>query len=1562
MASLGDKDGSHIDNLLRLIKKNFENGNLEGACSACLEILASDPNHFDALHSYAVLSAKLGKVRESLEIFSQAISISNTDPTIFNNQGIVLSQLGQHDQAVLSFDRATYLDPNYAEAFYNKGNSFYILRDFERALNCYDKALQINPGLPAAHNNRGNAYFSMGKLSEALKDFEFAISLNPLFADAYGNSGNVLSRMRSFDRAIDAYTRAIELNSENPKNFYNRGNAFFELRRYSEALNDFGSAIKLNPNYAEAYCNLGVVQQHCNDYKNALINFDRSLHCRANFPEAWNNRGNILARLKFYNDASLSFQQARQINPDFPFLLGEILHSDAQSCHWDDLPKHIELLVSAVLEGKPASIPFAPLALIDSPDLHLKIASLWLEHKIPYPPSLGDIAQRPRGEKIHVAYISSDYYDHATSHLISELFELHDRTQFEVTALSIGLAKNDQVTSRIISAVDRFAEVGDKSDTEVAKFCRQIGVDIAIDLKGYTKDSRPGIFAERCAPVQMSWLGYPGTSASKYIDYIIADPIVIGEEDSKFYTENIIWMPYCYQANDRKRRISTKKFRREDCNLPKDAIVLCCFNNSYKILPETFDSWARILAGVPSSILWLLDDNPLASDNLRKEALSRGVDPARLVFAERLPVGEHLARHELADLFLDTWPYNAHTTASDALWAGLPLITRSGRSFASRVAGSLLTAVGLDDLITHSTESYENLAISLLADPSRLAGIKRRLRSNVDSFPLFDSLGFTRSLEKAYTYAYEIFSMGKSPSNIKIEPVEYSHSKVDAFCSFDNKPPGVDGGKVRQHIQVGGRRVPTKFEIDAVQTAYRTGNLLLARKRASKLTRTYPKHPFGWKALGTFLQQSNDLLSAEKCFLKCLEFSPEDPEAFNNLGITYENLGRLEDAERSYVKAIELNPKSPDFLNNLADIYVKLGRFQEARGLSSRALAIKPGFFRAHCTIGVISRELKDFTAAQYHLKMAIQIDSKSAIAFNLLGSLMRDMGDYHAAEKAYREAISLVPDFSAAHANLALILKQFGDLEAAQFHCEESIRLNPQFAPAHNNLANVFLALEMFEKAEISCRNAICLDPSMAQAHNNLGYVLHSLGRYDEAVASLGEAIKLKPDFAEAHSNLGRTLWELGQYRDAKVSLDIAIKLSPGLFEAHNNQGVLFRDMGLLSESETSCRKALDLRPDSLEAMNNLGNTLRDLGRPEEAELLFMRAIAVSPLSALSHSNLSNALRDQGRLVEALASSQRAVELEPDSGEANTNLAINSLLSGNFLEGFKYFEYRWSGAQELKGRARNFSKPIWLNGQSLIDKKILLHAEQGLGDTIQFCRYAREVKALGASVILEVQPALVPLMAGIEGVDELIARGQPLPEFDFHCPLMSLPLAFQTDQKSIPSLVPYLSPRIDLAQYWQRLLGNDGFKVGICWGASKSDRCIPPELFANLSKVGGVRLLSLQQQDHNAQIEDFHLGSVIQTFGTDLDRDGAFLDTSAIMANCDLIITTDTSIAHLAGAIGAPVWIVLGSVPDWRWMLSRADSPWYPTARLFRQTKRGDWLGVMREVQSSLAQLLQRK
>ena len=541
-----------------------------------------------------------------------------------------------------------------------------------------------------------------------------------------------------------------------------------DLKCPAEALASYDKAIALKPDHAATHSNRGNALMDLKRHAEALASYDRAIALKPDDAAAHSNRGNALMALNRPEEALTSYDKAIALKPDFEFLYGNLIHMKMKICDWSNLETQIAQLVHKIDRAEKVSQPFLLLAETNSPELQRKAAEIYALARYPLNIALPKIAKRQRRNKIRIGYFSAEFRNHAIAFLTAELFERHNRSQFEVTAFSFGIDTRDDMRRRLEAAFDKFLDVRNRSDRDVALLARNLEIDIAVDLGGFTLDGRMGIFSMRAAPVQVNYLGYAGTTGAEYIDYLIADPTLIPASNQKYFSEKIVYLPNSYQANDRKRRIADKTFTRAEVRLPEDAFVFCCFNNNFKIAPEVFDCWMRILKRVDNSVIWLMEGNTKATSNLRKEAEIRGVHPERLIFAKPMPPPDHLARHRLADLFLDTLPYNAHTTASDALWAGLPVLTRIGETFAGRVAASLLNAIGLTELITSTPQAYEALAIELATNPEKLAAIKRKLANNRLTTPLFDTQTFTRHIEAAYTMMYERYQANLPPDHIYV--------------------------------------------------------------------------------------------------------------------------------------------------------------------------------------------------------------------------------------------------------------------------------------------------------------------------------------------------------------------------------------------------------------------------------------------------------------------------------------------------------------------------------------------------------------------------------------------------------------------------------------------------------------------------------------------------------------------------------------------------------------------------------------------------------------------------
>lgn len=683
----------------------YSQGRLADAGRLCRTILASNAGSFEALHLLAD----------------------------------VQSQSGQLADAVATYDQALAIAPNHADVLIDRGSACLDLKRYEEALSDYNRSLRVRPGHPLALFNCGVTLQALGRPLAALSSYDQALAAAPQFHEALNNSGLVLKSLRRTEEALARFDRALAIRPDHAKAHNNRGNALAELGRPEEA----------------------------------LASYDRSIAIRADDPEAHYNRGSTLVDLKRYGEARVAFERALKLSPDHQHAFNALAESVVKSCDWSSLERLLPDLCGHVQSRKSAISPFLLIGVVDDPSLHLQCARNFVDWEIPNGavPSVAvprrSVSSR-EGQRIKIAYLSTDYCRHTMASLVAGLLERHDHSRFEIIGISYGPDDRSDIRAQIISGCDQFHDVRNQDDRQVAALIRDLDVDIAVDLNGHTRGARPGVLALRPAPIQVNYLGYPGTLGGSFVDYIICDPEIAPFDQQTFYTEQIVHLPECYQVNDNRRVQPRLSVTRSEAGLPAQGFVFCCFNQSYKITPRMFDVWMRLLSAVDGSVLWLLQDSPEVDDRLRKEAMLRGVDQSRLIFAARAPLEEHLGRHALADLFLDTLPYNAHTTANDALWMGLPIVTCEGKAFAGRVAASILKTAGLPELITHSLVEYESLALRLARHPELLADMKARLLSHRESSVLFDTARTVRHIEQAYVTMFEAAARGEAPRSFQV--------------------------------------------------------------------------------------------------------------------------------------------------------------------------------------------------------------------------------------------------------------------------------------------------------------------------------------------------------------------------------------------------------------------------------------------------------------------------------------------------------------------------------------------------------------------------------------------------------------------------------------------------------------------------------------------------------------------------------------------------------------------------------------------------------------------------
>jgi predicted O-linked N-acetylglucosamine transferase (SPINDLY family) len=665
----------------------------------------------------------------ALSHYQAAVAAQPNEPGLRSNLAALLSQLGRHREAVEEADRALALDPSCAPALYNQANSLLALGETRRACERLLQCSSLSPDDPKVHNNLGLALAADHQYEQALRSFDRALQLRP------------------------DYARALN----------NRATSLMSLERLEEAVADLERALQLEPTYTQALLNHGAALRALGRDDAALVSYQKALPVF----DALENMTEILVRKPARATEALVCATELYLRaPGHDHVAGTYHAASQTLAKWDDYEARVATITAGVRAGRPSSTPFRMLYVTDSAPDQLQCARLIAQRFRPRAPLWrGEIYSHPR---IRVAYLSSDFYSHATAYLAAGLFESHDRDRFECFALSHGDPyATDPMRVRLQSAFEHFEDVHPLSIEQIAERVRALEIDILVDMKGYTADTRVEVLSHRPAPVQAHYLGYPGTSGAAFVDYLIADSHVIPESAQESYSEKIARLPHTYQVTDDRRLEASEPWTRERAGLPATGLVLAAFHQTYKLSPPVFDVWMRVMRQRPDSYLWLLDKNPAARSQLLQAAAARGVEPSRLVFAPVVSQVEHLSRQRLADLLLDTWPYGSHTTASDALWMGLPVVALSGRSFAARVSGSILCAAGLSDLVCESLADYESLIMKICATPGQLRNLRERVEAGIRASPLFATAAFTRALEGLYEQMYARYQAGLPPAHLQ---------------------------------------------------------------------------------------------------------------------------------------------------------------------------------------------------------------------------------------------------------------------------------------------------------------------------------------------------------------------------------------------------------------------------------------------------------------------------------------------------------------------------------------------------------------------------------------------------------------------------------------------------------------------------------------------------------------------------------------------------------------------------------------------------------------------------
>jgi predicted O-linked N-acetylglucosamine transferase (SPINDLY family) len=778
---------------------HLKGGRLTDSEIAHRRVLAKVPRHAPSLHHLGLIAFKRNARSEAVDYIRQSLAIDPRSHHAWLNLAVILGELRNTREAIDACRQCLALQPENSEPYVVLGNLLRLAENHAEAIAAYSRALQLKAEQPVALARLGDLLLQAGNIAEARAHCRRALEIDPLCEEARSLERRILAstgsveqieaslkaRVRSpaelarsldelgtflrgerrYEEAVVAYQRAILADPGRADTMFNLALAYEGLGQAENALASYQAGLQIEPDRAEAYANVGCLLRAMDMPTGAIQALEHAIALDPKLAVAHYNLAVTLKQRERFGEALEAFRKCVACAPGSVVNLFELVNMRRVLCDWDGLDEQERLCLDLFRKKDAAIAPFLLISSSSSRADQLEAARRYIK-ACEVPAAMQFKHDRSIGgdrRRIRLGFLSCDFFEHATMMLLIEVLENLDRDRFELFGYCFSPDDGSALRVRTIGAFEHFTSICGLSNRQAADAILADGIDILIDLKGYTKDARPEILAYRPAPIQVNYLGYPATMGAAFIDYILADAIVAPMAHQEHYTERIVHLPHCYQPNDRQRKISDESLTRVEFGLPEHGFVFCSFNNSYKLNAKMFDIWMRLLRTVPESVLWVLVPSDICQENLRREAASRGVDPQRIVFAKRQPAARHLARHRLADLFLDVIPCNAHTTASDALWAGLPVLTCVGETFAGRVAASLLTAMNLPDLVTTSLEAYEQMALTLALDQGKLNQIRNKLARERNTSPLFDSVRYTRNLERSFEMMVKIWRSGGAP-------------------------------------------------------------------------------------------------------------------------------------------------------------------------------------------------------------------------------------------------------------------------------------------------------------------------------------------------------------------------------------------------------------------------------------------------------------------------------------------------------------------------------------------------------------------------------------------------------------------------------------------------------------------------------------------------------------------------------------------------------------------------------------------------------------------------------
>ena len=1180
-------------------------------------LIEQRPADCDAWHLWGVLAAEEKQFDAAVERIRRALELNPHQPEFLGNLGNVFLEQKEFGQAIDCLHELALLRPDdeslrkrltfVCEQQLEAGIAHQKSGQLDDAETCYRAVLRGRPENADAWHLLGLIALARNEYEAASEGIERAIALNPTTAAFHNNLGGLRFLQKRYREAIASCEEALRLQPDLDGGSRNLSKALRAQRRYAEAESVCRTRLQLRPDDPDAYNDLGSTLQDAGRHKEAENAYRDALRLRPQYDEVLVALGILLRRLNRRKEALECFEQV-STDPRFSYAVGFAADCRARMCDWSpEYANVIREVTEGVREGKKYTTPFLLINFCDDAALQRSCAEVYAK-KFPCSYSAGEFSreQRCRHDRIRLAYVSPDFREHPVTYLLADLIERHDRSRFEVIGVSIGGSSRSPWRKRLMRSFDRFEDVYEVSDEDVVRRLRDLEIDIAVDLAGYTAQSRPLIFASRAAPIQVNYLGFPGTMGAQFMDYIVADRVVIPENQQGGYVEKVACLPGTFQCASL-RDIAERTPTRAELGLPETGFVFCCFNNTYKIQPEFFDVWMRLLIQIEGSVLWFRRANESVEDNLRREARARGCDPDRLIFAERLELPEHFARQRQADLFLDTLPYNAHTTASDALWAGLPVLTCTGSAFAGRVGASLLHAVGLPELVTENLADYEALALRLASRPEELIALKRKLQRNLRTEPLFDVERFCRHIEAAYQRMWATWLRGEEPAAFAVEPIAVE-TPADRRARLSRMP---DAAWSRS--------------LNGILDHSRAGRFEEAEAGYQWLLEARPEDPDAWHLWGVLAAQQKQFEAAAERIRRALQLKPHEPEFLGNLGNVHLEQGHVGRAIDCYREAAERRPEDPEIRKRLAAVcerrldagiaYQRGGRLAEAESCYLDVLRGQPQRADAWHLLGAIALERDQYVAAEVRINRAIELASGVANYHNSLGIVYQKQGRYDDAIPCYEKALRLDPLLLTAHQALGSIHITQGRSDEAVTVYRRAVQLHPRWAEGHLTLGDLLRKRNEPAEAERAYRDAIEADPNRPEAYYRLGNLFVQGGRPHEAEAAYRKSLERKP------------AWPQAQYRLGKLLLK---EKRPDEAAAH-------------------FRKAIELRPDNAEFRMSLGRALDAADRAHDAEVAFRKALELDPNLTDAHYHLGNLLFLGNRLSEALASFRKVTALDVD-------------------------------------------------------------------------------------------------------------------------------------------------------------------------------------------------------------------------------------------------------------------------------------------------------------------------